>query len=219
MQAAATACGATAGCDAPTQTVASTTEKIENVAAVLYKSVMPTPSCVLSRCGRVQEQARLLRMLFDHRNSHLVNPRLVRESVGPDDGLVGLHHHSRHGRHQLGRLDDLLGLDVGQSGLRQHGAVEGRVVVRLSGKIRAWCNAVQCGATKQPDDVRVTMRDYTSGYRYSSHTGQHGVAERRVVRPDGEHVWGDGMTRCGAMPIKNDLMRDKADSGRRPFRD
>lgn len=61
-----------------------------------------------------------------------MNPRLVREGVCPDDSLVRLHHHARHGGHELGRLDDLLRFDIGQGGVRQHGAVEGRVVVRLT---------------------------------------------------------------------------------------
>lgn len=80
---------------------------------------------------------------------YLVDARLVRESIGADDGLVGLHHHPRHGRNQLGRLDDLLGLDVGQSSLRQNGAVEVRVVVRLSGGKYTWCNAAQCDIVRR----------------------------------------------------------------------
>lgn len=60
-----------------------------------------------------------------------MNPRLVRESVSPYDGLVRLDHHARHGRDQLGRLVNLLGVDVGESGVRQDWTIERRVVVRL----------------------------------------------------------------------------------------
>lgn len=60
-----------------------------------------------------------------------MDARLVGECVSPDDGLVGLHHHPRHGGHQLRRLVDLLGVDVRQGHLRQHLSAEVRVVICL----------------------------------------------------------------------------------------
>lgn len=105
--------------------------------------------CVISVgiCGRQAPKSSIppapVVQTHTHTPPHLVDPRLVREGVGPDNRLVGLDDHARQRGDQPRSLVDLRRLDVGQRRLRLGRAAEAGVVEALGCFVRGkWLGGI-----------------------------------------------------------------------------